>query len=426
MTASSTPKLRLFLGLAGVALVGGLLLGRVELIALAAPLIVAATMSLASTHRPDVRVTLDVEMERCLERDELDLRIELVCDEGAEEVEVGVRVPAAFAVIDGSRQRVLSIAARESTTVTLRLRALRWGVHVVGPVAVRVNGPGRLVRFERVFSLRQRVKVYPPVQRLRRAIRPPNTQVLVGNYVSRAAGGGGIEFASVRQFAPGDDVRRLNWSVSSRRGDLYVNVLHPERNAEVVLLLDSFADVGQAGSSSLDVTVRAAFELCRHYLDRKDRVGLVGMGGVLRWLTPAMGRTQFLRIADYLLETRAVFSYAWRDTSYLPKRTLPAGSLVIALTPLADSRVVRSLADLRSRGFALVVLDTLTEAAIAPGPTPEQQLSHRLWLLQRAATRAELADRGVPTLQLESKNLDIVLAQMASWERVAQRTGRAG
>ena len=200
-------------------------------------------------------------------------------------------------------------------------------------------------------------------------------------------GGGGIEFASVRQFAPGDDVRRLNWSVSSRRGDLYVNVHHPERNAEVVLLLDSFADVGQAGSSSLDVTVRAAFELCRHYLDRKDRVGLVGMGGVLRWLTPAMGRTQFLRIADYLLETRAVFSYAWRDTSYLPKRTLPAGSLVIALTPLADSRVVRSLVDLRSRGFALVVLDTLTEAAIAPGPTPEQLLSHRLWLLQRAATR---------------------------------------
>jgi hypothetical protein len=146
------------------------------------------------------------------------------------------------------------------------------------------------------------------------------------------------------------------------------------------------------------------------------------MGGVLRWLTPAMGRTQFLRIADYLLETRAVFSYAWRDTAYLPKRTLPAGALVIALTPLADSRVIRSLADLRARGFALVVLDTLTESAIAPGPTPEQQLSHRLWRLQRAATRAELADRGVPTLKLESRNLDVVLAQMSRWERT--KTGR--
>ncbi|MGH2702947.1 MAG: DUF58 domain-containing protein [Actinomycetota bacterium] len=418
-----TPKLRLFLGLAGVALVGGLLLGRVELIALAAPPIVAATTSLASTRRPEVRATLEVEMERCLEGDEFELRIGLACDDRAEEVEVGVRVPATFALVEGNRQQVLSIDAQEPATVTLRLRALRWGVHVVGPVAVRVNGPGRLMRFERVFALRQRVRVYPPVQRLRRAIRPPNTQALVGNYVARAAAAG-IEFASVRPFAPGDDVRRLNWSVSSRRDDLYVNVHHPERNAEVVLLLDSFADVGEAGSSSLDVTVRAAFELCRHYLDRKDRVGLVGMGGVLRWLTPAMGRTQFLRIADYLLETRAVFSYAWRDTAYLPKRTLPAGSLVIALTPLADSRVIRALADLRARGFALVVLDTLTEAAIGPGPTPEQQLSHRLWRLQRAATRAELADRGVPTLKLESRNLDVVLAQMGRWERTKTGTLR--
>ncbi|MGH2777040.1 MAG: DUF58 domain-containing protein [Actinomycetota bacterium] len=423
MTASLTPKLRLFLGLAGVALVGGLLLGRVELIALAAPPIVAATTSLASTRRPEVRATLEVEMERCLEGDEFELRIGLACDDRAEEVEVGVRVPATFALVEGNRQQVLSIDAQEPATVTLRLRALRWGVHVVGPVAVRVNGPGRLMRFERVFALRQRVRVYPPVQRLRRAIRPPNTQALVGNYVARAAAAG-IEFASVRPFAPGDDVRRLNWSVSSRRDDLYVNVHHPERNAEVVLLLDSFADVGEAGSSSLDVTVRAAFELCRHYLDRKDRVGLVGMGGVLRWLTPAMGRTQFLRIADYLLETRAVFSYAWRDTAYLPKRTLPAGSLVIALTPLADSRVIRALADLRARGFALVVLDTLTEAAIGPGPTPEQQLSHRLWRLQRAATRAELADRGVPTLKLESRNLDVVLAQMGRWERTKTGTLR--
>ena len=416
MTASATPKLRLFLGLAGAALVGGLLLGRVELVALAAPPIVAATASLASTRRPDVRVSLDVETERCLEGDEFELRIELACNERAEEVEVGVRVPSTFAPVSGSRQQVLSIDPQEPVVVTLRLRARRWGVHVVGPVAVRVNGPGRFVRFEGVFGLRQKVRVYPPVQRLRRAIRPPNTQALVGNYVSRAAAAG-IEFATVRPFAPGDDVRRLNWSVSSRRGDLYVNVHHPERNAEVVLLLDSFADVGEAGSSSLDVTVRAAFELCRHYLDRKDRVGLVGMGGVLRWLTPAMGRTQFLRIADYLLETRAVFSYAWRDTAYLPKRTLPAGSLVIALTPLADSRVIRSLADLRARGFTLVVLDTLTEAAIDSGPTPEQQLSHRLWRLQRAATRAELADRGVPTLKLESRNLDVVLAQMGTWER---------
>lgn len=420
MTSSSTPKLRFFLGLAGAALVGGLLFGRVELIALATPLIVSATISVAATRKPHIRASLEVHLERCLEGDEIEVSVTLHVDHTAGEVEVGVRVPSALGIIEGGRQTVVSVDPGDPTVVKLRLAARRWGVHVIGPVVLRANGPGRFLRFEQVYELRHRVKVFPPVQRLRRAMRPPNTQVLVGNYVSRAAGSG-IEFASVRPFAPGDDVRRLNWSVSSRRGDLHVNVFHPERNAEVVLLLDSFADAGGPATSSLDVTVRAAFELCRHYLDRKDRVGLVGMGGVLRWLTPAMGRTQFLRIADYLLETRAVFTYAWRDTAYLPRRTLPPGALVIALSPLADSRVVSSLVDLRARGFTLVVIDTLTEAAIAARPTPEGRLSHRVWRLERAAKRTELAARGVPVLQLSSGGLDDVLAQMTRWESIAGR-----
>ena len=47
------------------------------------------------------------------------------------------------------------------------------------------------------------------------------------------AKGEGIEFADMRPFAPGDPLKRVNWRASARRGELWVNESHPERNTDV-------------------------------------------------------------------------------------------------------------------------------------------------------------------------------------------------
>ena len=52
----------------------------------------------------------------------------------------------------------------------------------------------------------------------------------------------GLEFADTRAFVPGDRLRSVNWRASARRGELIVNERHPDRNADVVLFLDSFAE----------------------------------------------------------------------------------------------------------------------------------------------------------------------------------------
>jgi uncharacterized protein (DUF58 family) len=65
-------------------------------------------------------------------------------------------------------------------------------------------------------------------------LRPFRTQVFAGNQVAREKGEG-IEFADMRPFAPGDRVRRVNWRASARRGELWVNEYHAERNGDVVL-----------------------------------------------------------------------------------------------------------------------------------------------------------------------------------------------
>src|SRR4029078_8276376 len=145
---------------------------------------------------------------------------------------------------------------------------------------------------------------------------------------------------------------------------------------------------------TLERAVRTAATVAGRFLERRDRVGLVAFGGILRWLEPGGGLVQQYRLVDALLETGVEFSYAWKDVNVIPARTLPQRALVLAVTPLLDGRSIAALLDLRARGHDLVVIEVSPEELVAPGPGLDA-LAYRLWLLQRAALRARLERSGV-------------------------------
>src|SRR5581483_2049218 len=118
-------------------------------------------------------------------------------------------------------------------------------------------------------------------------------------------------------------------------------------NSDVVLFLDTFAEVG-GGRGTHDLAVRAATSLAHRYLERKDRVGLVGFGGRVSWLLPSSGTLQLYKLVDSLLETAVVASVTTWDVSILPRRTLPPKALVLALSPLLEWRSGAALLDLRA------------------------------------------------------------------------------
>jgi uncharacterized protein (DUF58 family) len=281
--------------------------------------------------------------------------------------------------------------------VALDLETSRWGVKRLGPVAVRVLGGGRLLVQEQIDHQFKVLKVLPAPERVRRSLAPTHTGAYSGDYVSRLTGDG-VEFATVRPFLPGDTVRRVNWRVTSRRDALHVNLSHPERDTSLVLFLDTFADVDLRRGSVLDVTVRGASAIAQRHLRHNDRVGIISFGGMMRWLTASMGRTHSLRIADFLLDVNATFSYAWKDIDKLPVKTLPPEALIIAFSPLVDQRALSALADIAARGFSLLVINTLSEDEVDPGPGREGALAYRAWRLQREATRARLTSAGVPVV----------------------------
>jgi uncharacterized protein (DUF58 family) len=412
-------KLRGYAALTAALVWAAIGLHRPELVAVAAPFGLLLAVGLAATVPPRVDVRLQSDEIRALEGSTVTLEPELSTESqpvGALWVEP--HAPAGLRL--GRGARVVRLEPDVPTVVAVELACRRWGGYLAGGMTLRAPGPLGLIRFEQVVEASVPVRVYPAVERLRALPRPAATNVGSGNYVTRIRGEG-LEFADMRPHAPGDRLRRVNWRVSARRGRLHVNEYHPERNADVVLFLDAFTDTRDGAGGTIDMTVRAAAALAAAYLRTRDRVGIVGFGGIMRWVLPSSGTTQVYRILDSVIDTQVVVSYAWRDVAYIPARTLPPHALVVALSPLSDRRMLAALADLRARGIDLAMIDVSPLPFVAAPPGELGELAHRLWRLQRQQVASRFRAMGVPVAEWRhGRPVDEVLAQLQEVRRYAR------
>ena len=415
MTAYTSRRLSAYAALAAAGLVAGLALGRVEPVALAAPFLLAIVAGLA-VREPHVSVRVSLDRDRAIEGDEVTATILLSSTHGADRFELFVPLPAG---LEG-QARAVRLRAGEEQTIELPFRCDHWGVFSVGRVLFRARDMLGLRSWEGEAGEARPLRVFPREETLRSLVAPLETQVFAGNQVSRARGEG-IEFADLREWQPGDRLRRVNWRATALRRTLWVNEQNPERNTDVVLFLDTFAEVRADGRSTNDHAVRAAATLAHIYLQRKDRVGLVGFGGFLAWLVPASGMRQLYAIVETLLTTEVVHSFALRGVDVLPPRTLPPKALVLAITPLLDNRTAAALLDLRARGYDLIVVEVSPFELLTPDPGSSLELAHRLWRLSREALRWRYEQVGVPVVTWrEDEPLAVPLEEVNAFRHLAR------
>ncbi len=394
MSGSPSPRVAGLLALAGAGLVAGLATGRAELAVLAAPFLLFLGVGLAVAQEPRVEAEIELERDRLLEGEQARVTVTL-CNQGVDGVELELELARTAQIeLDPGGPVMVALAAGDAIGLEFAVFPRRWGAHAIGPLVVR--GWDRLGVMTWTWQLGRRLtlRAFPGEQRLRELVAPLRTQPFLGVHVARARGEG-IEFADIRPFSVGDRVRRVNWRATARRGALYVTERHPEHASDVVLLLDTFAQAQDDAGGTLDAAVRAAASLARMHLARRDRVGLVDFGGTLHWLEPAFGTTQLYRIIDALLASEIAFSYAWRAVESIPRRVLPSGALILAITPLLDERSIGLVTELRRRGADLTVIEVSPLAHTLPGTTVSDALGYRLWRLEREAMRGRLQALGI-------------------------------
>jgi uncharacterized protein (DUF58 family) len=413
-----TARLHQFVVLAAFGLVAALATGRPELAALAAPFAVALVVGIAGAAPPSIEVAVSLDTGRVVQGDTVTIAVTLTADSDTQPVEVLLQLPPGITTVEpvGAPAWSLALRARDPRVVTATVVTRSWGRHDVGRVALRVRPALGLLAWEWTYRAPLVLRVLPDAGTLRRIVQPFDTRSDSGHRVARARGDG-IEFADVRPFQPGDRAGRVNWRVSARRGETYVNDQHPERNAEAVLLLDTFADDRAHGSATLDRAVRCACSLTVAMLAARDRVGIVSLGGSTDWVTPGTGERARWVIVEHLLASTARWTEAQRSLAWLPPAVLPPRALVVVLSPLSDPRMLQAIVDLRRRGFDISVVELEPTLPAASQPSN----ARRLWTMQREARRHTLEAIGVRVVTFyEADPFPFVVAEL---DRARTRVG---
>ncbi len=171
--------------------------------------------------------------------------------------------------------------------------------------------------------------------------------------------GTGLEFADVRPYQYGDDVRLIDWSVSAKGHGTFTRQYREEREQQVLLLLDVSASqrLGPSGRQKLDVAREIGGVLALVAARQNARLGLVCVSSQLEtYIAPAKGLPHAYRLIKTIYGLQPQSNTT--DLAVSIRRTLGIlrrRSLVILLSDLIDSNFDRELRML-ARAHELVVL----------------------------------------------------------------------
>ncbi len=339
---------------------------------------------------------------RVIEGDELSFAVELSSDRPVPWVELELQLPPNLEPL-GPTRFVTRLGGRLgrltpgglpggrgpfSTTITVPLRAARWGA--TGPEWAVVTsrdraGVSELVARHPVYAP---VRIHPPTEQLISLVPLYRDRGVTGEHRSRRTGSGS-ELAEVRPYRWGDPLRAVHPVLSRRRGTPMVLERHPERSSDVVLFVDSAQDVGVDRDTTLRWTVTAATALAERHLRAQDRVGLIDVGWGIRWFPPRLGRRHLHQIVDALLSTE-VLPRQSRDSSFLVPANLPRSATIVCISPLIAEIVLSTLVDLRNRGHDVLVIRPEL-------PIPDDSVSllaHRVFRVGNELNQRWLQERG--------------------------------
>lgn len=420
MIRPTTATLRALLLGVGFALLA-LVQHRPDLLAVAVPLLLYCVWAIAT------RPTRDVHHGICapaLAREDTVVPLRTQADLALPLVTVDWPTTTMGRIAPDSRT---SLDIKNPDGATAVVNAERWGRYLVGPAMIVQHDSLGAWR-HRGEAGRREVVVQPATQVLEGTAATSNPIGVAGAHSSTHHGEGSA-LAQVREFQAGDRLRRVNWRVTSRTGVVHVNETFTERDTDVLVVVDSLDDLtGADGTSSLDITVRAAVAIARHYLAAGDRVLLHDLGGAFRPLPAGTGEMQARRIIETISRIDRD-----RRTPYQP-RPIPRvrdGALAFVCTPLANHRVTKEIISLRARGASVIVVDAFPHDLGQLGkklpdgdvsPVPE---ALRLQKLSRTAAIDQLVGMGIPvTTWRGPSSLGAVILHLQATSRAPRRSLR--
>lgn len=271
------------------------------------------------------------------------------------------------------------------------------GRFTTGPLIVRTTDPFGLVRLDRHFTARSEVLVTPKIVALGQ-LRGIGGGGSTGEAKPHRVGVLGQDDVLVREYRHGDDVRRIHWPSTAKRGEMMVRREEQAWDPCAAILIDSrlTAHAGEGRTGSFEWAVSAAASIGSRFLDEGFSVDLYDAEGSLHLTkgvaehTDATRQALLHRLTDITMQRVSSLHYG------LSALTVDnAGQVVVAITGRLTPQDATALAQVRrprAQGLVLMLdVDTFAGPGIVPGaggdserpdPPAKQILTDANWRVQ--------------------------------------------
>lgn len=145
------------------------------------------------------------------------------------------------------------------------------------------------------------------VRRIEIKTRGLSNQIFSGEYQS-AFKGQGMTFSEVREYQPGDEIRKIDWNVTARMGTPYVKIFEEEREQTVMLLVDVSASENFGSSEILkrNYITEVCAVLAFSTIANNDKIGVIFFSDKIeKFIPPKKGKGHTLQIIRDLLNFKA-------------------------------------------------------------------------------------------------------------------------
>lgn len=236
----------------------------------------------------------------------------------------------------------------------------RRGAFRLGPWEVRLGDPFGLFEVTLRYPEEAPLMVYPPVVRLPSLTLPPG-QAAGRSGLARPGVEATTDAASVRDYLPGDSLRRVHWRSVARLGRWVVKEFDVEPSGDlwIVLDLDSSVQAGEGEESTLEYGVVLAASLLALTLADRRAAGLVAFGEEADFLMPSLVPEQLAQALRILAQARPGPT-PLQEVLRKMQPNIRRGTAVALITPSVSSEWLAEVARLRQREVAAtaILLDT--------------------------------------------------------------------
>lgn len=287
-------------------------------------------------------------------------------------VQVNDEIPTGFisgdpSLVPGSRpgteivSRSASVLWYSSISWKIRLVGQKRGYYPLGPLTITSADIFGFYPRTLIEPVTDYLIVYPEIFSLPPLVMP-SLYPLGESKVEKRIYEDPSRTIGIRDYLPGDSLRRIHWKASARHQHLQVKVCEPTTTLRVAIFLasDSFQYCGAWQEELLEYGISTAASIGNYLVEKKSQVGLwinarLADSGQPAKIFPGSGVDQLMRILESLAKVGLSFSQPFVDFFQEERQKLPLGTTIIFILAYLPDRLKETILDLNHSGYKVLV-----------------------------------------------------------------------